>query len=104
MVSPSKSRYALPHVDVHRRADIWVPQNLLNHLVGNFESVQIGREPTPECVPAAPSEVRFLKAGAGGTHVLRIVRTDKFKLDIVLMKGANRKEEHPTGPIQPFPT
>ena len=43
------------HVDVHRRGDVRVAQNLLNHLVGNPESVQIGREPAPECVPAVPS-------------------------------------------------
>jgi len=48
------------HVDVHRRADGRVPQNLLNHLVGNPESVQIGREPAPECVPAVPSKISFL--------------------------------------------
>ena len=28
---------------------------MLNHFVGNSESVQIGRKPAPECVPAMPT-------------------------------------------------
>jgi len=38
-----------------------VTQNLLDHRAGNSESVQVGREPTPERMPAVPTEIRFSK-------------------------------------------
>jgi hypothetical protein len=72
-----------------------VAQNLLNHLVGNSESVQIGRKPAPECVPAMPYEILFLHGRPDHIH--------RERFEIHRVTEFIRKNEPLAWPATPFP-
>ncbi len=42
------------HINIHRDADVAVPQNCLNVLVRHSELMQVRGDTTPKCVPSVP--------------------------------------------------